>query len=521
MIKAGFGMLIMVWSMWFLFYFEKTQSVEQARWGMDTLRNTEVQIPKTKRSPHALLSRTLGLFFTGMFICVFMVSCFLVNFWLSTNFKEAVNVGQTALIFVFSFMWGKIAKIIVRNERHRTQARFNRSMTLKLSMVKLWLYLFPLIKIAFLQPLLNRVCAATEDEAVELIFNNTENCGGIPDVFVEYPELFHKWAIDLLSIRQGGVADLFLEFLAGLRIVSSSKDRTCMKGCYPTQCELDELRVGDKVVKTSVVCLTSCFLTLQQTLDYIFVSHTIFMLVFLIIPIVTIRISVWKEIYKCDHEGEEPSILTWLTQCLSCREKSGSYEKYSLLQYQEKCHQEAPYEYESWGGSYVEDFLEVILCFAVLACFGIVCPWLTVFGLCAACGEYRLLAWRMTWVTARPFPQGSQGIGDWLQVIEFIIYVAIVMNSLLIVCSMQTYLDVWDARSKALFVFGWFMCLSMVKMLMKIVLARPPAFALRAADKNNEFTKKVYQKLASQKMGYTETGTSEEKKRILIGIGDD
>jgi len=163
----------------------------------------------------------------------------------------------------------------------------------------------------------------------------------------------------------------------------------------------------------------------------------------------------------------------------------------------------------------------VILCFAVLACFGIVCPWLTVFGLCAACGEYRLLAWRMTWVTARPFPQGSQGIGDWLQVIEFIIYVAIVMNSLLIVCSMQTYLDVWDARSKALFVFGWFMCLSMVKMLMKIVLARPPAFALRAADKNNEFTKKVYQKLASQKMGYTETGTSEEKKRILIGIGDD
>jgi len=333
-------------------------------------------------------------------------------------------------------------------------------------------------------------------------------------------ELFHRWAMSFLSIRHGGIADLCLESLAGLGIVPSSTNQTCMKGCFPTFCEKDVR--NDQAHNTHVVCITSCFLTLQKTLDYIFVSHTIFMLVFLTIPIVTIRISVWKEIYKRDHEGvDPPSILTWFTQCLSCREKSGSYEKYSLLQYQEKCHQEAPYEYESWGGSYVEDFLEVILCFAVLACFGIVCPWLTFFGLCAACGEYRLLAWRMTWVTARPFPQGSQGIGDWLQVIEFIIYVAIVMNSLLIVCSLQTHLDDWRPRMKALFVCGWFMCLSMVKMLMKIVLARPPSFALRAADKNNEFTTKIYQKLARQKMGYTETGTSEEKHRILIGIGDD
>merc|ERR1712190_421724 len=123
--------------------------------------------------------------------------------------------------------------------------------------------------------------------------------------------------------------------------------------------------------------------------------------------------------------------------------KQGASEEsdYSLLQYQEKCHDQARYEYASWGGSYVEDFLEVVLGFAVLVCFGIICPLLAVVGSVMQIVEYRLLAYRMTWVTCRPFPNGSSGIDEWSKMLEVIIYLAMVVNSLLVVATMRTSLD--------------------------------------------------------------------------------
>lgn len=102
--------------------------------------------------------------------------------------------------------------------------------------------------------------------------------------------------------------------------------------------------------------------------------------------------------------------------------------QYSFIQFQAKCHQFAPYEYYSWGGSPCEDFLELAIGFALLSSFGIVAPIMSVIALVSHIVEYRLLAYRMTNITCRPMPLGAEGIGTWQHVFEAISMVAVAIN---------------------------------------------------------------------------------------------
>ncbi|CAE7350293.1 unnamed protein product [Symbiodinium natans] len=82
---------------------------------------------------------------------------------------------------------------------------------------------------------------------------------------------------------------------------------------------------------------------------------------------------------------------------------------YTLLQYQAKCRDLAPYQYGSWGGSIVEDFLEVVTNFALLSMFGVLVPWLAILAVPVNIMVFRLMAFRMTRITCRPLPHGAEG----------------------------------------------------------------------------------------------------------------
>lgn len=383
---------------------------------------------------------------------------------------------QTALIFVFSYIWGKIAVKLAQKENIRTQARFNDRMVLKLAIIKLFLYLFPLLKLAFLQTLTSAICENTFVDAMDRMHNenpvevNTAFYNRTTSTFDQ--DWFYKWGRQQ-EIKQNNIGGMMVNVMSKVYLMKPHEENTvCIEGCVPIKC-------------WKAFCLTKCYIGLQRALVSLFVTHTLFTIAFIIVPIIKIKMVARKEMEISRSRGAGQTDMD-------------TAKDYSLLQYQEKCDAEARYAYESWGGSYVEDFIELVLGFAVLVCFGIVYPLLIPLGCIAQIIEYRLLAYRTAWVTCRPFPQGASGIGEWTKVLEFIIYVAMAINILLLVGTMRTQIDNWSATSKILFISISFMVLVIAKVIMKLVLHQPDEKAIDATDMNNDFIQTLKVKRRTQ-----------------------
>jgi hypothetical protein len=105
--------------------------------------------------------------------------------------------------------------------------------------------------------------------------------------------------------------------------------------------------------------------------------------------------------------------------------------QYTTLQVQAKCQLNAPYEYYSFGGSFPEDFLELILGFGWISVFGMVSPSMIVIAALTLLVEYGLIKWRMLRVTGRPYPEMASGIGSWQVVIVMIGTIAVFINGYL------------------------------------------------------------------------------------------
>jgi len=150
---------------------------------------------------------------------------------------------------------------------------------------------------------------------------------------------------------------------------------------------------------------------LEENLWTVYIVHMACTFLFaLIIPIFLAKLNVVLEYRKA-------------------RKESGDTEEhYTFLQVQAKRAEVANYEYMSWGGSQVEDFLELAVGFAMLTCFGIALPAMSVIALISHIIEYRLLAYRMTNVTSRPIPYGAEGIGVWEQIFHTISEAAVIIN---------------------------------------------------------------------------------------------
>merc|ERR1712113_295655 len=91
---------------------------------------------------------------------------------------------------------------------------------------------------------------------------------------------------------------------------------------------------------------------------------------------------------------------------------------YTNLQEMAKRHDLARYQYNSWGGSTVEDMMDVLISFAILSCFGIVLPSVSVIVFITHIVVYRLKAFRAVNVTSRPTPEGLQAFEVWQDAFE-------------------------------------------------------------------------------------------------------
>jgi len=299
------------------------------------------------------------------------------------------------MIKVWSIAWGYIAPTLVELQNHRTQERFDDALTGILAGVKIFVTLWNFVYLAFVKNFTSPTCAQSLDKVASMIWGPT------------------RWAA-LNSTAQ----ELALEKLALPHFTynQTAHSRVCAFGCYPATPEL--IQPGAE---------TNCYMSLRYELVTFFFVHIVYTVVFLLWPMLKVKIDMLLELRKArsiqsDDEDEEGG------------DNGGRTCQYSWLQFQAKC---PAYEYGSYGGSRVEDFLECAIGYALITCFGILFPLLAAFAFLANLIEYRLLAYRMTHVTCRPVPRGASGIGSWQWVFETISSVAVVANVCLIAFVMR------------------------------------------------------------------------------------
>lgn len=142
----------------------------------------------------------------------------------------------------------------------------------------------------------------------------------------------------------------------------------------------------------------------------------------------------------------------------------------------------------------------MILGFAVLMCFSAISPSMAITGFVVLTFEYRCLVFRMTWITCRPFPHASDGLGEVVIILEVIVLLAIVVTAVLAICVVRTnldYLSPWDELA-AICASG--ACLIFAKVILKVALQEKPRDLVDAADQNDEFMEKLQLLRSSREM---------------------
>eukprot|EP00429_Kryptoperidinium_foliaceum_P132587 CAMPEP_0176277604 /NCGR_PEP_ID=MMETSP0121_2-20121125/48365_1 /TAXON_ID=160619 /ORGANISM="Kryptoperidinium foliaceum, Strain CCMP 1326" /LENGTH=402 /DNA_ID=CAMNT_0017617913 /DNA_START=30 /DNA_END=1238 /DNA_ORIENTATION=- len=388
------------------------------------------------------------------------------------------SVLQTILTFMLSAVWGRVAKWTVQLENKRAQSAFDRSLMMRLAFVKLFVFLFPLLRLAFLYPIVEKVCTNDADVTVAAArvaskyyhaeANNLAelNISSHSPVFTEWVGLMRMQSVEILADQ-----------IAHFKFSSPQHQEVCFRGCHPKSCE---------VIDGQMWCTTHCEYNLRNYLRTLYLSHTLLTVAKIVFRILQVRLAAREE--------------------LEIQKKKASgrfYSFYSLLQYQEKCHIIAPYAYQSPGGSAIEDVLEVILGFAVLICFSAVCPLMAITGFVVLTFEYRCLVYRMTWITCRPFPHVSHGLHEVVIILEVIVFVAIAVNAMLVICVVRTALDNLSPWNELAVISASGACLVFAKVILKVALQEKPQDLVDAADQNDDFQEKL-QPLRKSKLMATE-----------------
>ncbi|CAK0848469.1 unnamed protein product [Prorocentrum cordatum] len=174
------------------------------------------------------------------------------------------------------------------------------------------------------------------------------------------------------------------------------------------------------MVGRAVDCKTNCHIELEYQILTQFVLHVVTSIGFCVVSSVMILYAIKKEVSAAK---------------LISSSKDSSYEsyepqriEYTALEVQAKRHVLAKYKYLEWGGSYVEDFLELMLGFAYISIFALVSPTMIVIAALSQLVEFALLMLRMRFITGRPYPHAAEGIGNWKKVIVMIGTVAVFFN---------------------------------------------------------------------------------------------
>eukprot|EP00932_Pfiesteria_piscicida_P017977 SRR837773.4849.p2 GENE.SRR837773.4849~~SRR837773.4849.p2 ORF type:complete len:198 (-),score=50.08 SRR837773.4849:38-568(-) len=117
-------------------------------------------------------------------------------------------------------------------------------------------------------------------------------------------------------------------------------------------------------------------------------------------------------------------------------------------------------------------------------------PFVAVFIVVAQAVEYRLLAFRMVNVTARPYPAGSAGIEMWERIIGIICMLSVLINAGLAVMLLPAF-SKWSARWKLLFFFSYSLLMLVCRLVFEAVNRGRPWDVSRIEDFNLEAVAKI------------------------------
>jgi hypothetical protein len=363
---------------------------------------------------------------TRVFLVLFMIAFIISIGILEQTKKERREEGDetftnlwgplltAVLIKGVGFIWGRIAPLLAHMQNHRTMSRYHKDLTFTLSIVKIFVALWPFFVPAFITKYTKVTCGDTLMHAASQVYSKS----GWPDGVV----MSCGTPIECAKVN------VTASDLAWLDTTTMRGDQKCIFGCFPAYCE---------TMDGTTRCATSCIKDLEQSLMIVYLFHVAITLTFTITPMILVGWEVKKELRKVSEEHSDSE------------DEAQDNEKYSLLQLQAKCEEIAPYEYYSWGGSRCEDFLELAISYILLVCFGIILPGMALIAFLCTMVEYRLIAYRMTMVTGRPIPLSASGIGEWQLIFEVLSVVSVVCNAALAVFCMNPMRS-WDTRDEFL-----------------------------------------------------------------------
>jgi len=458
-LQVVFTFFLIAWASLYNTLFKRRAARDKQRWGMKDHEESFLEhvgfdplLEGTcKLTFYRLIARVIPILYCIFFVLVVLGNDLVRKFHRQTGMRwlhVSSYISTTVLIKVFQFLWARIAPCLANLQNHRTQGRWNDAMIHILGSVKLFVTLFPFIQQAFIKGWLVEYCAPTLAEAAGTVYGKSDSWPkGVP----------HPNFVD------GNVEvtpDLDLSWLEGH--YSTKGGQYCIGGCFPAECFPRK-----NGTETQFICVTNCIHGLEKSLQSVYILHIMSTVAFVLIPIALTKLAVEREILKDKAEGKV----------------------FSLLQFQAKCASYAPYEFMSWGGSQVEDFLELAIGYALLTCFGIVQPDVTPIALLSHVVEYRLLAYRMTNITCRPFPLSADGIGSWQTVFEMISMCAVVTNVGLAVTQMYPMRS-WPAAQKFVAFVGMEHLLAFMYLVLTYVVPAEPGDVKNIEDFNADFKRR-------------------------------
>lgn len=373
-VLSYFGLVLVVWEN--VFHKKATACANRSfqAWGMTGFEVLEDDLPTYNAALENTAEVSTWRNITQVCVVLYLGLVVLVLYEIDSNVPAAYPNTQIILMGIMTrlmaFFWRRFCVgWLVRKENHRTQTRQNNALAKYLGIVKIFTALYPIFRTAFLNPFQPGECAGDLASATKLMYEHYENNRpfGIPK--------------DLESMA-------WLEASVIMR-----GNETCISRCFPKYCSQDASFEG------GYSCKTNCMEDLQRSPVFQYLVQVGCTVVNILIPVFLTRREALREVKKM-------------------QQQRGGEASYSFMALQAKCCAIAKYRFGDWGGSFVEDFLELLVTYALLGCFGMCNPLMAAGGFACLVLQYRLLAFRMTNVTCRPKPRGTNNFAQFEAILE-------------------------------------------------------------------------------------------------------
>lgn len=460
-----FAVILVLWASLFTKNFARSSSRLQQQWGMEdwdnegTILDTyDEKLEGTKKvGRNRLLTKLVVIAYCVLFAsAIYAIEkcaerCNDGDGCIMSGLLQYHAVVQSMMIKIGSFLWGKVAYSLVARENRRTQERLDDSLAWTLASVKMFVALWPFVNEAFLAEQVNKTCSKSLAQAAFEVYQDEH-----------WPKGSSLSSLPVTNSTPEALLMTFLRTFTYNITMSNGSELVCISGCYPTECESH---------KDRLLCNTNCVETLEHELLVFFIFDVVLHLVMdLLVPILLTKWEVVKE--------------------LRAVKKGGGSTNYTFLQFQAKCALLGPYEYDSWGGSYTQDFLQLAITFTLIAAFSQVQQWMLVLGLISLSVEYHIVAYRMTNVTCRPWPAGASGIGVWAHIIDSASTLAVTCNVALAVFLMEPLRSLRFRERLIIFIVAEKALLTL-KSLVQGLWQDQPDDVRRIADFNRTFERRL------------------------------